>query len=92
MKLIAAHVLISGKVQGVGYRYSTVHKAKELGLQGWVKNLEDGRVETVFEGSQMAVEQMIQWCHQGPQGAIVSEVRVERVQPEALEGFEIKYS
>ncbi len=87
---IRAHVFISGRVQGVGYRYSTVDKANELGLSGWVRNLPDGRVEAVFEGTKAAVEEMIKWCHQGPRGAVVKDVAVEYEAPEGLPGFEIR--
>lgn len=57
-----AHVFISGKVQGVSYRFSTLETAISLGVSGWGKNLPDGRVEAVFEGSNKDVEKMIKWC------------------------------
>lgn len=91
MKSSRVSVLITGKVQGVGYRYWTVRQARELGLNGWVRNLPDGRVEAVFEGSESAVKQMIQYCYSGPSAAIVSDVTVEMGEPLALEGFEVKY-
>ena len=87
---IRAHVLISGKVQGVGYRFSTLDRANELGISGWVRNLLDRRVEAVFEGSRTAVEQMIQWCDRGSRGAVVNDVAVEYEVPEGLRGFEIR--
>ncbi len=87
---IRAHVFISGKVQGVGYRFSTLHEARRLGINGWVKNLLDRRVEAVFEGSKVLVEVMIQWCQQGPTGAVVQDVVVEYETPEGLRGFEMK--
>jgi acylphosphatase len=87
---IRAHVFISGRVQGVGYRFSTLDRANELGISGWVRNLPDRRVEAVFEGSQTAVEEMIQWCDRGPRGAVVNDVAVEYEVPEGLQGFEIK--
>jgi acylphosphatase len=89
-KLIRAHVLISGKVQGVGYRYATVDTASQLGLTGWVRNLPDGRVEAVFEGAPEIVEEIIHWCHAGPPAAIVQDVAVKYEQPEGLRGFEVK--
>jgi acylphosphatase len=88
-KIIRAHVFVSGIVQGVGYRYSTVKQARSLGLNGWVRNLDDGRVEAVFEGETTLVEQMIQWCRQGPSAAVVEDVAVEISKPEALRGFEM---
>jgi acylphosphatase len=87
---IRAHVFISGRVQGVGYRFSTLDRANELGISGWVRNLPDRRVEAVFEGSQTAVEEMIQWCDRGPRGAVVNDVAVEYEVPEGLQGFEIR--
>jgi acylphosphatase len=84
-----AHVFISGRVQGVGYRYATVETATQLGLTGWVRNLPDNRVEAVFEGRQEVVEQMIRWCYTGPPAAIVKDVAVEYEEPEGLQGFEV---
>lgn len=74
---VRVHVWVSGLVQGVGYRYSTVLQAKQFGLKGWVKNLADGRVEAVFEGDQDAVEAVLKWCRKGPAGSQVQEVKVE---------------
>lgn len=83
-------VFVCGGVQGVGYRYSTVHEANRLGVSGWVRNLPDGRVEAVFEGTKAAVEAMIQWCHKGPPAAVVKNVAVEFEAPEGLRGFETR--
>jgi acylphosphatase len=91
MNKIAIHVLISGIVQGVGYRFSTVKKAQKLGLNGWVRNLADTRVEALFEGEQNAVEQMLQWCHIGPASAVVDHIEIEQINPQGIQGFEIKY-
>lgn len=71
-----AHVLISGRVQGVSFRYYTYHEALRLGLSGWVRNLNDGRVEASFEGAKAAVEQMIAWCQVGPPASSVDKVEV----------------
>ncbi|NEP03091.1 MAG: acylphosphatase [Symploca sp. SIO2E9] len=87
---IRAHVFISGKVQGVGYRYSTLHQAKLLGISGWVQNLFDGRVEAVFEGTGEAIQAMIGWCHHGPLSAVVQDVAVDYGILEGLRGFEIR--
>ncbi len=70
------HIWVSGKVQGVWYRATTVEKARELGLRGWVRNLPDGRVEIVAEGPRGALEKLIAWCHEGPPLAVVDEVKV----------------
>ena len=87
---IRAHVLISGMVQGVGYRFSTMHEAKQLRLSGWVRNLPDGRVEAVFEGSMADVSSMLQWCHKGPRAAVVKDVAIEYQVAEGLRSFEIR--
>jgi len=85
---IRVHVFVSGRVQGVGYRYSTVNEAQRLGVNGWVRNLPDGRVEAVFEGSRKLVEEIIRWCHKGPTAAVVKDVAVEDEELEGLRGFE----
>lgn len=54
-----AHIFVSGRVQGIFFRSSTQKKARELGLTGWVRNLQDGRVEAVFEGEKDKIEKMI---------------------------------
>jgi len=81
------HVWISGRVQGVGFRFSTVEQAQRLGLGGWVRNLGDGRVEAVFEGPAAEVGQMIAWCRRGPTGAWVSDLRSEPETPIGETGF-----
>ncbi len=83
---VQKRVLISGRVQGVGYRYSTRLQARRLLLKGWVRNLGDGRVEAVFQGSEDAVAQMLRWCHQGPPAARVSEVEDHDEEPTAFDG------
>lgn len=89
-KQIRAHVFVSGKVQGVGYRMSTEEVANELELSGWVRNLPDGRVEAVFEGTKEVVEEMIAWCRQGNPSAVVENVAVEYEAPQGMLGFEIR--
>jgi acylphosphatase len=68
------HVLIEGDVQGVGFRFAAQREAVGLGLNGWVRNLPDGRVEAEFEGPRDALEEMRGWCDRGPRAA-----RVDRV-------------
>ncbi|HIK39383.1 acylphosphatase [Thermoleptolyngbya sp. M55_K2018_002] len=87
---VRAHVWISGKVQGVGYRFSTCDTATLLKINGWVRNLADGRVEAVFEGPGDRVQEMIRWCHQGPPTAVVKDVAVQYESPEYLRGFELR--
>lgn len=85
-----AHVFVSGEVQGVNFRGATQSQAEQLGLNGWVRNNQDGRVEAVFEGEPDTVQQMIQWCESGPSSADVEDVSVENEQPEGLSGFEVR--
>lgn len=72
-----AHLLISGIVQGVNFRYYTNEKALQLNLKGWVKNLNDGRVEILVEGDDEAVDELVAWSHQGPSLAQVDDVVVK---------------
>jgi acylphosphatase len=60
-------------------------------VAGWVKNLPDGRVEAVFEGPEVVVEQMVEWCRQGPRWADVADVKVTREEPESLDSFEVRF-
>ena len=76
-------VLIRGRVQGVGFRFSTCDVASSLGLDGWVRNLSDGRVEAVFEGPAAEVARAVAWCRRGPTGAWVEDVETR---PEDLTG------
>lgn len=85
-----AHVFVSGKVQGVFYRANTRDQAKATGVDGWVKNLSDGRVEAVFEGEEASVEEMVEWCHDGSPAANVEDVDVTYQEPQELSGFEIR--
>ena len=87
---IRAHVFVSGRVQGVFFRATTRDTAREHGVDGWVKNLADGRVEAVFEGPEDAVEAMVEFCHEGSSQARVEDVEVEYSEPEGIDGFEIR--
>jgi len=90
MERTRAHVFVSGRVQGVFYRANTREQARERGVDGWVRNLDDGRVEAVFEGPPDAVEAMVEWCHEGSSRASVEDVDVEYGDPEGVEGFEVR--
>ncbi len=74
--MVRAHLFISGIVQGVGYRWHCRRHAQGLGLKGWVRNLDDGRVEAVLQGTREQVEGMIQWCYRGPSEAQVTDIAV----------------
>lgn len=76
-------ILVSGRVQGVGYRWAAAEEARRLGLSGWVRNLPDGGVEAVFEGGREALEEMRDWCGQGPRFA-----RVDRLEARWESGAE----
>ncbi len=76
MAIVTKQLRITGRVQGVGFRFYTERKARELGVTGWVRNRRDGAVEAVVQGSSGAVEAMIAWARRGPPSAVVAEVRV----------------
>lgn len=86
-----AHVFVSGTVQGVSFRATTRDEARERGVDGWVRNLEDGRVEAVFEGSEDAVAAMVDFCHEGSDAAVVEEVEASREEPTGEDGFEVRW-
>jgi len=87
------HLFVSGRVQGVFFRAETKAMADRLKLSGWVRNLRDGRVETVFQGETEAVETMIAWCRKGPAFAAVDGVEMEEEPPAGtFDGFTIRYS
>ena len=75
-KQISAHVIISGRVQGVFFRVETQRAAERFGVFGWVRNRPDGTVEAVFEGEQQAVDATLNWCRQGPRMCRVDKVDV----------------
>ena len=77
MSVIALHVIVEGRVQGVGFRAYVEHEAKERGLRGWVRNRSDGSVEAVFSGEEEDVQSMIVACHRGPRMSLVREVKSE---------------
>lgn len=81
------HVWISGRVQGVGFRFATCQIAELLGLSGWVRNLGEGRVEAVFEGPAADVAKAVAWCRQGPTGAWVSHLETAAETPTGEAGF-----
>lgn len=86
---ITRHLLITGHVQGVGYRWSMAQAAQRLGVQGWVRNRSDGRVEACAWGTPQAVQALVDWAHQGHAQARVDRVVVGNVPDggEAPQGF-----
>jgi len=83
---------VEGRVQGVFYRQSTLDMARQLGLDGWVRNLPDGSVEALFEGDPDQIETALEWCRQGPPRASVSRLTVTWLDgPAECSGFAIRY-
>lgn len=76
MSKIRARVLIKGIVQGVFFRQTTMQQALSHGVNGWVRNLPDGRVEALFEGEEEAVKALVDFCKKGPRGASVTDIAV----------------
>lgn len=84
-------LLVSGRVQGVFYRQSTKDEAVRLGLSGWVRNLDDGRVEAMAQGPREALDAFVTWCRTGPPHARVSDVVATWGETdEALAGFTVR--
>ena len=82
-------ILVSGDVQGVGFRWYCREEAVRRGVGGSVRNLDDGRVEAAFEGDPEAVEAMVEWCRQGPGWARVERVELEEEPPRGEAQFRI---
>ena len=87
---IRRRVVVSGRVQGVFFRGATQEAAVSRGVDGWVRNLPDGRVEAVFEGEATAVEALVEFCRHGPRGARVEAADVRSEPLESLRGFAIR--
>lgn len=87
--MIARRALVSGRVQGVGFRFFARRAAESARVSGWARNLPDGRVETVVEGEPEAVELYLEKIRRGPMGGRVDGVEVEEVAPEGHTGFRI---
>ncbi len=80
--MTSKHLLISGKVHGVGFRYNLQHRATASGLTGWCRNLPDGRLEALLQGDEDAVDVVAHWCHEGPVSAQVEHVEIRDAQTE----------
>lgn len=86
---IRRHILVRGRVQGVGFRYWARAAAERAGLSGWIRNRSDGSVEAEFEGTVAAVEGMIDAVHRGPAGGAVDSVAVSDAEPEGTPAFRV---
>ena len=84
-------VILSGGVQGVGFRWYTREEAMGRGVAGSVRNLPDGRVEAVFEGEAKAVDAMVEWCRSGPTWARVDSIQAQEEPPRGESGFRIDH-
>jgi acylphosphatase len=87
---VRAHVVVSGRVQGVFFRDETQRRARSLGVAGGVANRRDGTVEAIFEGPRDAVESMVRWCGHGPSGAEVDDVQTTWEDPRGDVGFGVR--
>jgi acylphosphatase len=87
---VRRRLVITGRVQAVGFRYSCQRRAVEARLGGWVRNLPDGRVEAVFEGPRPSVDALVDWCRAGPPLAHVTAVAVTEEQPEGDTTFVVR--
>lgn len=87
---VRTRVRVSGRVQGVWFRRSTADEARVIGVDGWVRNLPDGAVEAVFEGTPGAVALAIDYVSSGPEHALVTDVQVTPETPEGVAGFSVR--
>lgn len=88
--MIRRRLVVHGRVQGVGFRYSVARAAQTRGVAGWVANRADGTVEAAFEGEPEAVESLVRFCREGPRGAMVDRVEVADEPPEGLRSFGVR--
>lgn len=87
--MIARRAVVSGRVQGVGFRWHTRQRAAQLGVVGWVRNTASGMVEVHLEGGEEAVESLVEWLAAGPPAAQVTSLDVVSVTPIGAESFDI---
>lgn len=84
------NILISGKVQKIGFRYSTLQLADKMNICGFVQNMPDGKVFIEAEGNEVDIEKFIDWCHTGPKWAIIDSVKADKSEMKYYSSFEIK--
>jgi len=87
----AVTVKVTGRVQGVSFRWYAVQEAERLGVAGWVRNEPDGSVAAHVEGDDAAVDAMVAWCRRGPSYSSVRDVAVTDAQVSGAHGFDIRY-
>ncbi|HEY1461026.1 MAG TPA: acylphosphatase [Casimicrobiaceae bacterium] len=83
MSVVRRRIVVSGRVQGVGFRYALADEARSRGIRGWVRNRRDGSVEAMLAGDADAVDALVAWARRGPPSARVSSVEIEAVQDTA---------
>lgn len=88
-QVIARRVVVTGDVQGVGFRVATLRQARMVGVTGWVRNRADGRVDTWAEGPADAVTELVDWLAAGPGPAVVTAREVSEEEPRGYTAFEI---
>ena len=89
--MIARHISVSGRVQGVFFRAWTRERAEALGVTGWIRNCPDGHVEAHVEGEDSLVEQMLELLRRGPPAAQVENLRTWDVEPCEFDDFEVRH-
>jgi acylphosphatase len=87
---VRRRIEVSGRVQGVSFRYYASERAQAHGVAGWVRNCSDGTVEAVLEGEPDAVERVVRFFRTGPPHARVEDVRIADEAPEGLSGFYVR--
>jgi len=87
---VAVRAFVSGRVQGVGFREACRRAAGKAGVGGWVRNVEDGRVEAWFEGDREAVDRVLAWCAHGPSWAAVSGLEIHDEPAGGVATFEVR--
>jgi acylphosphatase len=88
--VVRRRVVVWGRVQGVGFRWSVRERARQRDVAGWVGNRGDGAVEAVFEGDTDAVEQLVRFMSEGPRGAAVERFDIDEEDPEGLDRFDVR--
>ncbi len=84
-------IIVSGRVQGVGFRYAAQQMARSLNLKGWVQNLPDGSVSAAVEGERDACYSFLQWCRKGTGYSWIENVEIVEKEPEGLTAFRVRY-
>lgn len=85
--MITKRIEVYGRVQGVGFRWSSCREARQLGVNCWVRNRPDGSVEILAQGEDNAVKFLIEWASHGPADARVDRMEITDCHPEKLDGF-----